>query len=327
MLADMEPVRWGILSTARINAMVIPGLHESPETELLAVSSRSQPQAEEYAREWEIPRAHGSYEALLSDPDVEVVYISLPNGMHVEWSIRALEAGKHVLCEKPLARLPEDVERAFDVAERTGLLLMEAFMWRHHPQTKRLLELVRGGAIGELRLLRSSFSFTIDDANVRLDPALDGGSLMDVGCYCVSGSRLLAGEPESASAQQVLGPSGIDMRLAGTLVFPGGALAQIDCAFDLPVRQGLEVVGSDGSLRVPTPWATNEPRIEFRRGHDVQFFAIEQADRYRLQSENLSRAVRGLEAPLLGRDDALGQARTIDALYRSAEQNGEPVAL
>ncbi len=327
MLADVEPVRWGILSTARINAMVIPGLHESPETELLAVASRSQPHAEEYAREWGIPRAYGSYEALLADPDVEVVYISLPNSLHVDWSIRALEAGMHVLCEKPLARRAEDVERAFDAADRTGRLLMEAFMWRHHPQTRRLVELVRGGAIGELRLVRSSFSFTIGGTNVRLDPALAGGSLMDVGCYCVSGSRLLAGEPESAGARQVLGPTGIDMRLAGTLVFPGGALAQLDCAFDLPVRQGLEVVGSDGTLRVATPWGANEPGIEFRRGHDTQFFAIEQADRYRLQAENLSRAVRGLEAPLLGRDDALGQARTIDALYRSAEQNGQPVAL
>jgi xylose dehydrogenase (NAD/NADP) len=323
----MEPVRWALMSTARINAAVIPGLKESPDSALVAVASRTAERAEEYAREWGIPRSYGSYEALLDDPDVEAVYISLPNGPHVEWSVRALEAGKHVLCEKPLARFPADVERAFDAAERAGRVLMEAFMWRHHPQTARLLELVRGGAIGELRLVRAWFSFTIREGDVRLDPALAGGSLMDVGCYCVSGSRLVAGEPLEASARQVLGPSGIDMRLAGTLVFPGNVLAELDCGFDLPDRQGLELVGSDGILRVATPWGISEPGIEYHHGHDLDRIAIEPADRYRLQSDNFSRAVRGLEPPLLGRDDALGQARTIDALYRSAEGGGVPAPL
>ena len=317
-------VRWGLMSTARINAAVIPGLQESPESELVAVASRTRDRAAEYAGEWGIPRAHGSYEALLDDPDVEAVYISLPNGPHVEWSVRALEAGKHVLCEKPLARYPADVERAFDAADRSGRLLMEAFMWRHHPQTHRLVELVRDGAIGELRLVRASFSFTIGEGDVRLDPALAGGSLMDVGCYCVSGSRLLAGEPLEASARQVAGPSGIDMRLVGTLTFPGEVLAQIDCAFDLPPRQGLEAVGSEGTLRVATPWGISEPGIELERDGDVERIRIEPADRYRLQSDNFSRAVRGREQPLLGRADALGQARAIDALYRSAEAGGEP---
>ena len=237
------------MSTARINAAVIPGLKESPESELVAVASRTDERAAEYAREWDIPHAHGSYEALLADPDVDAVYISLPNGPHVEWSIRALEAGKHVLCEKPLTRHPADVERAFDAADRAERLLMEAFMWRHHPQTHRLAELVHGGAIGELRLVRATFSSPIGAEDVRFDPALAGGALMDVGCYCVSGSRLLAGEPLEVSARQVLSPSGIDVRLAGTLVFPGDVLAQIDCAFDLPLRQGLEVrrLGRDDS--------------------------------------------------------------------------------
>jgi xylose dehydrogenase (NAD/NADP) len=323
----MEPVRWGILSTARINAFVIPGLHESPLTELLAVASRGQDRVEEYARAWGIPRAYGSYDELLADPEVEVVYVSLPNGLHVEWSVRALEAGKHVLCEKPLARAPEEVELAFDVAEREELLLMEAFMWRHHPQTLRLAELVRSGAIGDIRLVRASFSFTLDGDDVRLDPALGGGALMDVGCYCVSGVRLVAGEPESASAHSVVGQTGIDLRLAGTLVFADGALGLVDCGFDLPFRQGLEVVGAEGTLRVATPWVPKDPAIVLERGHDTQVFAIEQADRYRLQAENLSRAVRGLEAPLLGRHDALGQARAIDALYRSAERDGDTVPL
>jgi D-xylose 1-dehydrogenase (NADP+, D-xylono-1,5-lactone-forming) len=323
----VDPVRWGLLSTARINAAVIPRLKESEESELVAVASRTEERAAAYAREWGIPRAHGSYQALLEDPDVEAVYISIPNGPHVEWSVRALEAGKHVLCEKPLARHPAEVERAFDAADRADLLLMEAFMWRHHPQTARLVELVHGGTIGELRLIRATFTFTLVDDEARLDPALAGGSLMDVGCYCVSGSRLLAGEPETAMAWQVLGETGVDLRVAGTLVFPGDVLAQLDCAYDLPSRQGLEAVGSEATLRVPTPWGIDAPGMFLHRGGNSERVDVEPADRYRLQSDNFSRAVRGLEPPLLGRADALGQARAIDALYRSAEAGGVPVPL
>jgi predicted dehydrogenase len=320
----MEAVRWGILSTARINRAIVPQLHESPESQLLAVASRTHERADAYAAENGVPRAYGSYEALLADDDVEVVYVSLPNGPHVEWSIRALEAGKHVLCEKPLARRPADVERAFDAADRTGRLLMEAFMWRHHPQTARFAELVQG-EIGELRLVRASFSFTIDGPNVRLDPELAGGALMDVGCYCVNGARLLAGEPHTVSALQVVGPTGIDLRLAATLAFPNDVVGQLDCAFDLPLRQWLEAVGSHASVSARWPWNQQEPGLELRRGDDVEPVAVEEANAYRRQCDNLSRAVRGLEQPLLGRADALGQARTIDALYRSAEAGGAAV--
>jgi predicted dehydrogenase len=321
----VEPVRWGILSTARINRAVIPPLRESPESELVAVASRTQERADDYAREWGIPRAHGTYEALLDDPEIEAVYISLPNGPHVEWSVRCLDAGKHVLCEKPLARDPAEVERAFAAAVRADRLLMEAFMWRHHPQSKRLAELVREGAVGEPRLVRASFSFTIDDErDVRLDPGLAGGALMDVGCYCVGGCRLVGGEPVRAAGEQVVGPSGVDLRFVGTLVFAGGLLGHFDCGFDLPSRQELVVVGSEGSLHVPMPWAIDRAAIELRRGDEVEAVPVEQGDRYRLQCDNFSRAVRGVEPPLLGREDALAQARTIDALYRSAEAGGEP---
>jgi D-xylose 1-dehydrogenase (NADP+, D-xylono-1,5-lactone-forming) len=321
----VEAVRWGILSTARINAAVIPPLRESPDSEIIAVASRTQERADTYGRQWRIPRVYGSYEALLEDPDVEAIYISLPNGPHIDWSIRCLEAGKHVLCEKPLTRSPDEVERAFDAADSAGLLLMEAFMYRHHPQTARLVELVREGAVGDLRQIRASFSFQIEGANVRLEPELAGGALMDVGCYCVSGSRLLAGEAESASAHQVLGPSGVDLRLTGTLVFPGGVHAQLDCAFDLPLRQSLEVFGSEGTLRVTWPWNVRVPGILLQRGEEVEHVVVAAVDAYRLQSDNFSRAIRGAEEPLLGRADALGQARTIDSLYRSAEAGGEPM--
>jgi len=321
----VEPVRWGILSTANINRLVIPPLYESPESDLVAVASRTQERADAYAEEWGIPRAYGSYEALLDDAEVEAVYVSLPNGLHVEWSIRCLEAGKHVLVEKPFSRSSGEVARAFDAADRAGRLLMEAFMYRHHAQTRKLEELVHAGAVGEVRLIRASFSFTIRDGDVRLDPELEGGALMDVGCYCVSGCRLVAGEPVLASARQVVGPTGVDLRLAGALVFPGEVLAQLDCGFDLPLRQGLEVVGADGSLAVASPWGCEHPGIDVRRGGDSERVEVEDVDRYRLQSDNFSRAIRGVEPPLLGREDALGQARAIEALYRSAETGGEPV--
>ena len=164
-------VKWGIMSTANINRKVIPGAHASPKVDLVAVASRDQARAAEYAKTWKIPRAYGSYEALLADPEVEAVYISLPNSLHCQWAVKALEAGKHVLCEKPLSRHASDVEAAFDTAERTGRLLSEAFMYRHNPQTKRAKQLVDDGAIGELRLIRSAFSYALyDEDNIRLQP-------------------------------------------------------------------------------------------------------------------------------------------------------------
>ena len=216
------PVRWGILSTAHINRLVIPGAQASEKVDLLGVASRDRSRAEEYAQRWRIPRAYGSYEELLADPEIEAVYISLPNTLHCEWSIRALEAGKHVLCEKPLSRRVAEVEAAFDAAERAGRLLSEAFMYRHNPQTARLAALVAAGAIGELRLVRATFSYSLYDAdNIRLQPEVDGGSLMDVGCYCVNASRLLAGEPESVFGRAWIGPSGTDWVFTGSLAFPG----------------------------------------------------------------------------------------------------------
>ncbi|HEU6445003.1 MAG TPA: Gfo/Idh/MocA family oxidoreductase [Gaiellaceae bacterium] len=319
-------VRFGILSTARINRLVLAGARESDRVEIAAVASRDFGRAEAYAREQGIERAYGSYEELLADPDVDAVYNPLPNSMHVDWSIRALEAGKHVLCEKPLSRRPEDVERAFDAADGAGLLLTEAFMYRHNPQTARLKELVEGGAIGEPRVVRAAFSFTIsDDSNIRLAADLDGGALMDVGCYCVSGSRLLAGEPERVYGIGVV-EAGVDTVFAGTLEFAGGVLGQFDCGFRLPMRDELEVVGSEGSLFLDDPWHCRRPVIELRPdGGEVEEIALEPVDSYRRELENLAGAIRGEAELLLGREDGLGQARAIDALYRSAE-TGQPVS-
>jgi predicted dehydrogenase len=318
----VEPVRWGLLSTARINEAIINGAAQTDTTEIVAVASRDQARADSYAREHGIPRAHGSYEALLEDDDVEVVYNSLPNGMHTEWSVRALEAGKHVLCEKPMDKRPDAVEYAFDVAEQAGLLLMEAFMYRHHPQTKKAAALVRNGAIGELRQLRSKFSFTLSNLeDVRMLPELDGGAVMDLGCYCVSMQRLFAGEPELVVGRQGVGPTGVDVRFTGVLQFADGVFGEFHCGFDLPEDSGLEVIGSNGILLVADPVRCREPHVEL----NGKRLDVEDIDRYALQVANFSSAVRGEAEPLLGRDDALGQARTIAALYRSAEDGGSQV--
>jgi len=320
-------VKWGILSTADINRKVIPGAQASKKVDLVAVASREQARAEAYAREWEIPRAYGSYEELLADTEVEAVYISLPNTLHAEWSIKALEAGKHVLCEKPFTRHPEEVEAAFDAADRNDRLLSEAFMYRHNPQTAKLVELVRDGAIGELWLIRSAFSYGLyDHENIRLRTDVEGGALMDVGCYNVSGSRLLGGEPERVWGEAWYGPSGTDWIFTGTLRFPDDVLATFDCATALAERDELEAIGSEGSLFLDDPWHCKMPIIELRRDGQVELLELEPEDSYRLELENVSDAIRGEAELLLGREDAVGQARALEALHRSATI-GAPVAL
>jgi xylose dehydrogenase (NAD/NADP) len=322
-----EPVRWGILSTAHINRLVIPPAQASSKVDLVAVASRNERKAQEYAREWKIPRAHGSYGALLEDPDVEALYVSLPNSLHVEWSIRALEAGKHVLVEKPFDKRPERVEEAFDAAERAGRLLSEAFMFRHNPQTAKLTELVRDGAVGELQTIRAAFSYSLYDAeNIRLRPDVDGGALMDVGCYCVSGSRRLAGEPERVHGERLVGPTGVDVRFHGTMRFPSGVVSQWDCGTVMPERDELEAIGDEASLFLDDPWHCRTPVIELRRDGETERIELEPVDSYGRELENLSDAIRGQGEPLLGREDAVAQAKTIEALYRSAE-SAKPIEL
>ena len=196
-------------------------------------------------------------------------------------------------------------------------------MYRHNPQTARLAELVRDGAIGELRVVRSAFSYSLYDAeNIRLRTDVDGGSLMDVGCYCVSGSRLLAGEPESVHGQATIGSSGTDWVFTGAMRFAGDVHALFDCGTSLPERDELEAIGTEGSLFLDDPWHCNESVIELRRGGEVERIELEPVDSYRLELENLADAIAGDTPLLLGREDALGQARTIEALFRSAESGG-----
>jgi predicted dehydrogenase len=313
-------VKWGILSTARINRLFLAGAREASGVEVVAVASRERHHAERYAREHGIARAHGGYDALLADPEVEAVYVSLPNSLHLPWAERALKAGKHVLCEKPLSRRVADVNGAFDVAEREGRLLMEAFMYRHNPQTRRLTELVADGAVGRVRMVRAAFSFVAGDpADVRLTTELDGGALMDVGCYCVSGARLIGGEPTRVSAEQALGGDGVDVTFAATMRFPNDVLGHFDAGLALAGRDELEVVGDEGALFLDDPWHCRDPVIELRRDGAVERIRLEAVDSYRLEAENMSAAIRGEAPPLLGRGDAVGQARAIEALYEAAE--------
>jgi xylose dehydrogenase (NAD/NADP) len=316
-------VQWGVLSTAHINAKFLAGVARSDECDVLAVASRDADRAATYARQNGIERSYGSYEELLEDPDVEAVYISLPNSMHIEWTQRALHTGKHVLCEKPLSRRAGDVEAAFDVAESAGRLLMEAFMWRHNPQTDRVVELVAQGAIGRPTLVRAAFSFAIgagDEANVRLRAGLDGGALMDVGCYCVSAARLLGGEPDAISGHQLIGGDGVDVAFAGSMRFGSGMLAHFDAGLALADRDELEIVGDEASLFLDDPWHCRKPVIELRRDGAVQRIELDAADSYQLEAENFSAAIRGRAEPRLGRADAVGQARVIEALYAEASR-------
>ena len=243
-------LNWGLLSTARINRALITPLQASPRNRLTAVASRDLAHAQAYAAERNIPRAFGSYEALLADPDIDVVYISLPNSLHAEWAIKAVEAGKHVLCEKPLATTVEDVDAMADAARKAGVVLAEAFMYRHHPQTLKVKELVEGGAIGRLQVIRGGFTFPLaDPANVRLAPALGGGSIWDIGCYPISYTRTVAGTaPAEVFGWGETGESGVDVVFAGQMRFPNGVLGQFDCGFRSPERMLMEFLGSEGAI-------------------------------------------------------------------------------
>ncbi|MDP9484003.1 MAG: Gfo/Idh/MocA family oxidoreductase, partial [Chloroflexota bacterium] len=249
-------LRWGILGPGRIATRMVRGVGASERSELVAVASRDAGRAEAFAASYRIPQAFGSYDALLGAPDVDVVYVSLPNHLHAEWTIRALEAGKHVLCEKPLAVAVDQVDAIIAASERTGRIAAEAFMYLHHPQVLRAIELARGGELGRLELVQGSFTFFLTHpGDPRIDPAMGGGSLWDVGCYPVSFARRIAGEePERVAAFARFDERGVDRTFVGQLRFPGGLLAQFDSGFAAPDRQRFEIVGSDATLVMGSPF-------------------------------------------------------------------------
>ncbi len=307
-------VRWGIIGPGGIAARLLQDASNGSNFEVTAVASRDRERAAAFAGRFGIRNVHQTYDELLADPDVDAVYIGLPNSLHHPMTMKSLAAGKHVLSEKPYTRHPDEVRIAFDEADARRLHLMEAFMWRHRPQTRRFMELLP--EIGELIAIRASFSFVLHNPDdVRLDPNLDGGALMDVGCYAVSGARLVAGEePVRVYGEQRLAASGVDNEFTGLLRFPSGVVAQIYGGFTSDHRS-LEAIGTKATLSIGDPWLAEQGGI--RLGN--REIPVQDDDAYRLEMENLSAAILGDGTQRLGREDAQGQANAIEALYRSAE--------
>lgn len=324
-------LRWGLLSTARINRSLIPALRASPRNTLVAVASRDAGRAQTYAREWGIERAFDSYEAMLDSPDVDVIYNPLPNSLHAEWTIRALRAGKHVLCEKPLTTRVEDADAIIAAARETGRVVAEAFMYRHHPQTLKVKALVDGGAIGEVRLVRGSFTFTLTDpANVRVNADLDGGSVWDVGCYPISYARMIIGrEPVEVQGMQFVGRSGVDETFVGALRFGDDVYAQFDSGFRAPFRMNMEIVGSEGIIVVPRPYKpTARETIYIGKASDqLEPLVIEGPEHLYLgEVEDMYDAVVHGRVPQISLQDSRANVAAIVALLQSARER-RPVAL
>ncbi len=324
-------LRFGMLSTARIGRhSIAPAIQASRNAELAAVASRDLGKAGDFAREALIPRHYGSYEALIEDPEIDAVYIPLPNSLHREWAIKAAERKKHVLCEKPLALSVEEGLEMQAAADRHGVRLMEAFMYRFHHRTQRLVEMARGGTVGDLRVIRSAFTFRLTRPdNIRLRADLGGGALLDVGCYCVDLSRRLAGMlPVEAQAWATTGPTGVDTQFAGSLRFENGLIAQFDCALDIERREFVEVVGSDGILFADQAFVAGPGNVEIverhGRGAEVKH-AFAGEDSYQRMIEHFGDAVLADEPVRYGAADATGTMAIVEALQRSAEASGEPM--
>lgn len=250
-------IRWGMLGTGNIARQFAAGVAKARRSQISAVASRSIESARAFAAAHNIPGTFGDYQSLLTSPAIDAVYIALPNTLHHEWTIRALEAGKHVLCEKPLAANARQAREMFDAAQNSGKTLVEAFMYRAHPLTHAVTHAVRSGAIGQLKLIRSSFCYrtTRIAGNIRFDPAMSGGALMDIGCYCISFSRLLAGaDPISIHCHATLHPSGVDELAVGHLTFPGGILASFTCGMTVQADNTAFVCGNEGWIETPVPW-------------------------------------------------------------------------
>jgi D-xylose 1-dehydrogenase (NADP+, D-xylono-1,5-lactone-forming) len=324
-----QVLKWGLLSTARINRAVIGPIRTSKRNRLEAVASRSLEKAKAYASEWKIPRAFGSYEEMLADPEIDVIYISLPNGLHAEWTIKAAQAGKHILCEKPLALTEQELDAMQAAVQKAGVVLAEAFMYRHHPQTLKVKQLVADGEIGDLQLVRGSFTFNLQDpGNVRLAPELGGGSIWDVGCYPISYARYLMGaEPLEVFGWQYSSEDGVDLTFAGQMRFPGDVYAQFDSSFRIPFRTQVEVVGSTGSLLIPNPFKPEKrEKILLQRGDEVKEIRVPGQELYIGEIEDIADAVLQGKPTRISLDDSRGNLITIRSLLESA-QKGTPIHL
>lgn len=318
-------LRWGLLSTARINRSLIPPLRASARNTLVAVASRDAAKAEAYAREWQIERAFNSYEAMLNSDAIDAVYISLPNSLHAEWTIKALRAGKHVLCEKPFATTLADVDAMIAAAHETGNVLAEAFMYRHHPQTLKVKEIIDSGAIGKVQLIRGSFTFSLADAsNVRMISDLDGGSIWDVGCYPISYARTMAGaEPIEVNAMQIVGSTGVDEMFFGTMRFADGAHAQFDSGFRTAFRMNMEITGTEGVIVIPRAFKPTERETIFvgKASDQLEPVVVEGPELlYIGEVEDVADAVLDGKTPRVSLQDSRNNVAAILALLQSAKE-------
>lgn len=329
-----KKIRWGIISTARIGeGQVIPAIQQSRNGVVAAVASRDLEKGKAFAARCNIPKVYGSYEELIADPEIDAIYNPLPNGLHGKWSIKCAEGGKHVLCEKPLANDAAEAQTMADAFKKRRLLLAEAFMYRFHPQTQLVKQLVDAGGVGQIHLMAASFSFSIDsEDDVRLNRALVGGALMDVGCYCVNVIRYMLGEePVDVSAFADFGQrSGVDERLVGLLRFPGGALAHFDCSLRTHFTQTYEIRGTHGRIFVekayvpfrPDPdediiirhWKS-APGIE---QHQYEEIKVEKPNQYTLMAEDFADALLNNRPPRFPIEDSIAQMQAIDRLYAAA---------
>jgi xylose dehydrogenase (NAD/NADP) len=326
----MNRVRWGALSTARIGRVVARACRDSQSADFVAVASRDSERARQFADEEGMPLSFGSYEELLASDAVDAVYIALPVSMHAEWTIKALAAGKDVLCEKPMAASSTQVEACFDAAERSGGQCFEGLMYRHHPQTRQVRQMIADGDIGQLTLVRAVLSVSVGEEDIRRSPALDGGALNDLGCYCVSAIRLFAGSPLSIQAEQVE-VGGVDLRLAATLRIAGDVLGQFDIGLDLPRREELELVGTTGRIVVRDPWLCRSPHVELWRDAEMELVTIDpdvtfnlvhdDSDAYRIEMDTISAAILSGEQTPYGRADAVEQARVLESVRDSARRS------
>lgn len=321
-------MRWGILGAAKINERLIPAFHKARDTELRAIASRDLGKAKAAASAAGAPVAHGSYEALLDDPTVEAVYIPLPNHLHAEWTRKAADRGKHVLCEKPLAPTAAEARALVDYCRAKNVRLMDGFMWPHHPRTAHLRHFLDDGAIGEVRHVTGAFTFPLeplDPANIRLHPEMGGGSLLDVGCYPVYGIRWAFGaEPVAATATAMM-VHGVDVAMAGVVRFADGRTGSFDCGFTAPFRGWLEIVGSKGVVRIPEMWlppARATYTVE-REGRAAEVVAVEGEDQIVHMIQNFGRAVLEGREPTPSPDQAVRTLKVLDALATSAREGRE----
>ena len=329
---SQSKLRFGILGTGNIARQFADGMRGAEQSIVVAAGSRAQQTAQSFTEQYAIPTAHGSYDALIKDESVDAVYVSLPNSMHKEWTIRALEAGKHVLCEKPLAGNLKDAIEMFDTARRCGRLLVEAFMYRSHPLTHKVLEQVQGGAIGKIKLIRTSFCFSTRkiDGNTRFSPELAGGAIMDIGCYCVDFAQLMAGEtPRAVKCIGNIHPTGVDEYAAGTLTFDSGVVSLFSCGMTVQADNAALICGDKGYLRVPVPWKPPVKGAVFeidglpapkqdKSDRPVPQKQVVRVDAhgtlYGMEADDFAQAVHGQKKPAVTEEQSLLVMRMLDQM-------------